>query len=105
MKIPTSEIANNEDEQIRQWWQDREKTTDTTKRSVLWQLVRNRIEHNVGVDYLNRRREHHAVTVDFCERLIRWLRQRQHAEVVLTRVLYCDGEGADFMYCTDEQEA
>lgn len=105
MKIPISEIANNEDEQIRQWWQDREKTTDTTTKSVLWQLIRNRIEHNAGMDYLNRRREHHAVTVDFCERLIRWIHQRRYAEVALMRVLYCDGEGANFMYCADDQEA
>lgn len=105
MKISTSEIANHGCKQIRRWWQEREETTDATKKAVLWQLIRNRLEVNWGMDLLNRHRGADAVTIDFAERIVRWIKQRGHVELALTRVLCEDGNGATEMYITSPAEA
>lgn len=105
MKISTSEITNHGCKQIRRWWQEREETTDATKKAVLWQLIRNRLEVNMGMDLLNRRREDSAVTIDFAERIVRWVKQREHVELALKRVLWGGGDGAIEMYITSPAEA
>lgn len=105
MKISTSEIANHDCKQIRRWWQAREETTDATKKAVLWQLIRNQLEVDWGMDLLNRHRGADAVTIDFAERIVRWIKQRERVELTLTRVLWGDSNGATEMYITSPAEA